>query len=353
MVRHDPAVPLDPGAHLDAAGMARVPGHELLVVVHHHLHRTPALARQRVGHGHVHEVALAAEVAADVAGMDHQAFERYLQRLGKLLAQGERSLAAGPELRRARRIHAHHAGVGLDVALVHGLRVERVLHDDVGLAEPLLDVPLAPGQVHEGVGGRFQRGHEALVVHHVRMDQRRRRLDRLQWVQHRLQILVFHLDELRRAFGGLLAVGRHRRHLLAHEADHVLRQDGHVAQPPAYLQPGHVGARDDRPDPGRLLRPARVDALDPSVGYGAPQHLAPRHVRKGHVHRVNRLARYLAHALRPGGRDSDLACSHWVTSVVWSVFRCCRCILARARIAPRLRVPTMAYRPARTQSMCH
>ena len=226
VVRHDPAVPLDPGAHPDGAGVARVPGHELLVVIHDHLHRAPALPGQCIGHGNVHEVALAAEVAADVAGMDHQALERHLERSGKLLAQGERGLAAGPDLRRPRRVHAHQTGVGLDVTLVHGLGVERVLDDDLGLVESLLDVPLAPGKVHEGVGGRLQRGHEALITHDVRMDQRSRRLDRLQRVQNRIEILVFHLDEIHRPFRRLLAVGGHRRHLLAHEAHHVLRQDG-------------------------------------------------------------------------------------------------------------------------------
>src|SRR5262249_44954073 len=64
--RDEAAVAADPGADRDHGRMARVAGREVLRVADQQPHRPPRLAREEVGDGQVHGVALAPEVAAPV-----------------------------------------------------------------------------------------------------------------------------------------------------------------------------------------------------------------------------------------------------------------------------------------------
>ena len=74
MVGDDGAVFLHTGFNLDDRGVARVARGQFLGVIHDHLDRLAAFLRQEIRHGHVHEAALAAEVATDVRRMENQFF---------------------------------------------------------------------------------------------------------------------------------------------------------------------------------------------------------------------------------------------------------------------------------------
>ena len=132
--RHQRPVALHPAADGHRRRVARVGGHQLLDVVHHHLDRTPGVQRQVVAEGHVHERTLAAEVAADAARVQHDALLVHSPHCGQLLAQGVGVLVVNPDLHkgpfdtlRASGLGADDAGVGFDVGLVHQLGVEGVL----------------------------------------------------------------------------------------------------------------------------------------------------------------------------------------------------------------------------------
>ena len=305
------------GLDLDDGGVARVAGDELLVVVHDDLDRPPAaLLRQRVAKGDVHEVALAAEVAADVARMHHDGLGVHLYRRGHLAADAVGHLAARPDLGRARlRIGPGHAGMRLDVRLVHLGRGEGVLDDDVRLLEPLLDVALLPVDVDHPVGGGVELLRQPLVGVDIRVQQRRRRLHGLDGIEHGVHFLVLDLDEGGGFLGGVLGLRGHRRHLLADEAHDAVRHDRHVHHTPADAQSGDVLAGEDADHPRHLHGLAGVDALDAAVGDGAAQDLAPEHVRERHIHRVLGLAAYLVLAVDSGcGNPHAVLFRHWLTS---------------------------------------
>ena len=201
---------LAPVLDLDDGSVARVAGDELLVVVHDDLHRpAAALLRQRVAQGDVHEVALAAEVAADVARMHHDGLGVHLHCGGYLAADAVGHLAARPDLGRARlRVGLGHAGMGFDVGLVNLGRSEGVLDDDVRLLEPLLDVALFPVDVDHPVGGAVELLRQPLVGVDVRVQQRRRGLHGLHRIEHRVHFLVLHLDERGGFLGRVLGLPR-------------------------------------------------------------------------------------------------------------------------------------------------
>ena len=155
-VRNQGAVFFHTGFNVDDRSVPRVARGELLFVVHHHFDRPSGFLGQKINHGEIHEIALAAEVAADIDGVKVQFFWRQLERVGDLLAHAVGHLAAGPELRRAVGRRAHHAGVGLDITLMHHRRGKSVFDDDVRLAEAGLGIALAPGDVDKIVGRLLQ-----------------------------------------------------------------------------------------------------------------------------------------------------------------------------------------------------
>ena len=257
----------------------------------------PALRRESTQHrGDIHEVALAAEVPADGAGMDQEPVEGLVQRGAHLPPQRQRRLVARPDLRAPVRQRLGDASVGLDVTLVNPLRAIGPFDDQLGLPESLRDVSLRPMDVHERVGGGGQRVGEPLVTRHLRVDEGRRGLHGLQGIEHGLHLLVLDVDECD-SLGGRL--GRDRRHLLAYKTDDVIRQERHVPDtasdaPAPQLPPG-----DDGLDTLQTLRPARVDSPDSSVGQRASQRLAPQHARQGYVTRVSRPAGDLVPSFGP------------------------------------------------------
>ena len=93
--------------------MARIAGNQFFRIIHHHLHWLAALQRQEVASGDIHESPLAAEVPANVHRMKHELLLCDSNAIGKLGADCERRLAAGPDFRAAGRVRLHHTGVRL------------------------------------------------------------------------------------------------------------------------------------------------------------------------------------------------------------------------------------------------
>ncbi len=67
---HDVAIPTQARTHDDRRGVARVGGHELLGIGHHHLDGPSAGASQEIRQWNIHERAFAAEVSAQRQHMD-------------------------------------------------------------------------------------------------------------------------------------------------------------------------------------------------------------------------------------------------------------------------------------------
>ena len=90
-------------------------------------------------------------------------------------------LGAGPKLDLAVLGIVRDAALGLDIALMHGLAVEFVLDDDVGLGEALFDVAHLADHPLGDVGLLVLRAFHALGAQIVVQDRRIRlhRLDRI------------------------------------------------------------------------------------------------------------------------------------------------------------------------------
>ena len=73
MARDDGAVVHDAGLEIDVGRVSGIRCHELLGIAHDHLDGTAGRVGDEVHQGHVHEGALAAEVAADVGDVDPDA----------------------------------------------------------------------------------------------------------------------------------------------------------------------------------------------------------------------------------------------------------------------------------------
>ena len=132
--RRQRAVALDAAADGHGGWVPRVGRHQFLDVVHHHLDRTARVQRQVVAQRRVHERPLTAEIAADAARVHYDALFVHTPDGGQLLAQGVGVFVVDPQMDlpsfdklRMSGFDADHAGVGLDVGLVHELGVERVL----------------------------------------------------------------------------------------------------------------------------------------------------------------------------------------------------------------------------------
>ncbi len=140
-----------------------VAGGQFLCIVHDHLDGLAAFLREKVGDGDIHEAALAAEVTTDMHRMKNQLLFRHADTVRQLAAHGERRLAARPHLCATGRIGLDHASVRLEIRLVRHLRRERILDDQIGLLEALLDISFAPLEISDNVADAFE-GHRQTFV---------------------------------------------------------------------------------------------------------------------------------------------------------------------------------------------
>ena len=302
----------DLDAHVRARGRAR--GAEHLLARHHHLHGAPGLLGQRqcdrleVDHG------LAAEAAADLRRGDADPADVPSEQPRAVRAHDPMALRRHPHVGLAVLRHARHAGVRLDVALVHRLGRERALDDEIGLLEAGGDVAQHELDALGHVRGRLGRGVHA-GREHIVMQQRRARLHGLDHVDDVRQHLVVDLDELQRPLGDLGAGGGHCRDRVAlierllarhHVAHDILVVDHHLARRDelgGLVLEVHAG--DDGLDAGELLRRRGVDRLDARVRMRASQHLADDLAGHDQVGAEPGAARHLVDPVRPIGARAD------------------------------------------------
>ena len=151
LTRRQRAVSLDPAPDGHGGRVPRIARHQFLDVVHDHLDWTARVQREVIAQRHVHERPLAAEVSAYAARVQHDALLVHPPDGGQLLPQGVGVLVVDPDLHPSGLLGPDDAGMGLDVGLVHQLRVEGVLQHQVGLGEAFFNFALAPGDVGEYV----------------------------------------------------------------------------------------------------------------------------------------------------------------------------------------------------------
>src|SRR5688572_17493498 len=149
--RDNAAVAFNTAANGDNGGMSGIARGQLLGVRHHNLYGPSRLARQQIGNRQIDAVAFAAELPADVDGIDANRLLGNGDGVSQLSAHAERILGRDPYLDPSARLDRQYARMRLDVTLVPGRNVERVLKNEICLKKPSLDVALAPGQPGKSV----------------------------------------------------------------------------------------------------------------------------------------------------------------------------------------------------------
>ena len=200
LARGQAAVIGHPDLDPDVGARGRAGGAEHLLAGHHQLHRMAGLAGQGDRQRLEIDDRLAAEAAADLRWGDaHARFVDAVQP-GAERADDVVALGRAPDVGLAVLGNAGDAGMGLDIALVHGLGLERALDDQVGGGEALVDVAErdldAGGDVRRLVGRVVHAAGAQMVVQDRRV-RRHRRDD----VRHVRQHLVVHRDQLEGALG--------------------------------------------------------------------------------------------------------------------------------------------------------
>ena len=244
-------------------------------------------------------------------GVQHDSFLVDPPHGGQLLPQGVGVFVVDPHIHLTRRLIADHACVGLDVGLVHQLRVECVLEHQVCFPEPRVHVALAPGYMGEHVVDVRLRLRQSFVAGQLRVERRRAWLHCHVGIKDRVQLLVLRVDEQQCFLRSLLTIRGHRRHLLADEAHHIPGKHRHVPQPPAHQRVRQVGAGNDRMHPWHSLGSRRVDADNPRMRKGRAQRLAPEHPRQRNISGIDRLPGNLVRPLAPYNRLSQWPVWSW------------------------------------------
>ena len=164
-----------------------------------------------------------------------------------LISQSERHFAASPNLGAARLIGFDDARVRLDIGLVHDLGLKSIFDDQIGAAKAVFDIAFFPGQLNECVTRRRKFSRQPLVLHDLRMKQRRARGQSFTRIEQGRQFLVLDVDFFQRLLGDFLGVGGHRRDLFASETHHPVGEHGHIVDLPANLDAFDIEACDNSP----------------------------------------------------------------------------------------------------------
>ena len=308
------AADLDP--RMRARGRAGRAEHVL--PAHGHLDRPVGLPGKNDGERLEIDIVLAAESAAEL-GRDHADLRNvHLEKLRALRADDEMALGGGVDLDLAVLGVARERGLGLDIALVHGLGVEFALDDEVRLREALLHVAL--GEIeHLGEVGRLLRRRVDALGDLFLVQQRRVFGHRLHGVDHMRQHLVIDLDQSGRApRDGVRGSGHGGdrvaviEHLLArhHVPGHVAEIDDQLAGGGEFDRHlGKVVAGDHGLDALERLGLVGADGEHPRMGVGAPDHAAVELSRQVDVGAVARAAGDLVDSVgadRPRADDLEI-----------------------------------------------
>ena len=246
-------------------------------------------------------VLLPAEAAADVGGDEADARVREAEDVGDVAVVLD-DLGGHAEGDDAVLVEPAHARLGLDEGVVDERGAVGILHDDVGLPEPLRHVAPADPPPGDHVPPRLEQGR-------VRAQRRLR-------VEDAGEVLILDVDEPGRLLRRLLGLRGDQGDRLAEVAHHGIGEDlragaerpdrrrlaGHVAEEDVV---GDVPRRHDRAHARHRLRPARVDPEDPSGGPRGPRHPGVEHPRQGEVVRIAEQAVHLVAGVGPRGAGAD------------------------------------------------
>ena len=252
--RGDGAVVAGADLHLDDGPRCGAGCSEHVLAAHHDLDRATRLRRQQRRYRFDVDRGLAAEAAADLRGDHLDARGVPAQHRGRRRPHHEVALRGGPDDRFAFLVAVDHAGVRLDVALVHRLGRELTLDHDVGFGEPLLDVTALVHRAGRDVrrlgGPRLDAAGEQVVVQHRCVIGHR-----VGDVQHVGQQLVGDLDGLRCRLGLSTGGRRYRSHGVAAVQHRVAGDDRahQVARRALGRCFGEVGPGDHRFHAGHRL----------------------------------------------------------------------------------------------------
>ncbi len=308
------AVPLGAELDVDDRTRGRSGRPEHLLAAHHDLDRPPRFFRQHVGDRLEIDDRLAAEAAADLGRDRADVGDVGADDAGGVAAHHELALARAPDRGLAVGCDRNDTGMRLDIALVHRLCRVAPLDDDVGLAEPGLDVALGKAHHLGDVGGLGRLGVDPrgkdFVVQHRRVG-RHRRLD----VHHVRQHLVLDLDQVERLLGDrrrnrgdrghrvTLVKSLADRHAVARQVPQIGRRRADNALIRREVR--EVGAGRHRLDARQRHRLVGVDRHDPRMGVRAALDLAPQHAGHDHVGAEIGAAGDLVDAVRANGTGAD------------------------------------------------
>ena len=192
--------------------------------------------------------------------------------------------------------------VGLNVALVHRGRVELAFYYDVGIGEPLADVPQRVLEVLGHVAHSVGLGAE-LLGHEVFMEDRGVVLHRFRGRHYRGQDFVVDLDQGDGLLGHVDAGGRDAGDGVPLVDDLCFSHDLVAGVGPLTVR--QVFGGHDRAHAVEGFGLAGVDGLDPGVRVGTPEHLAEEHARGVEVGAVLRGSGDLVRTIMPDGPGAD------------------------------------------------
>ncbi len=305
--RHDLTVALGPDLdrHIRARGRAR--GVELFDTAHDQFHRLAGLLGQnRAYRLQVHRN-LAAKTATDFTRRHRHIRHRNAQDFGGLLLHHKLALRTRPDIEVPIFMPQHRRVVRLDIALVHSLRVELALNDDIGLLKARFRVTEFKlkmiGDVAIFVRLLPKLHHFQIIVH-----QRGIVLHRVEDIHDRWQQLVLHLDQVHRLFRDVNIRRRHRRYCVPLVKDFVTGHDiaGQILQIHRHL----AGRRHailglwqivpchHRFNPRQRFRLAGVNAFNTGMRVRAAQDLAVQHPGHPHIGPINRPPCHLVRPIR-------------------------------------------------------
>ena len=246
---------------------------------------------------------LGAETAADAGLLHVDLGLGNVQGVSQDAPDMEDDLGGGNDMEPPIGVHLGVGAEGLHHGLVAGGGVIDVVDDVVTVGQDI---------IHVSVGTHLAGAQVALVVCANRaqrapvvlgMDQNGA-VQSLVGVQHRLQHLVLHLDELEGLVGGGLILGGHDSHGIAHKADALVQNQPVIGRGFGVGLPrhgkallGHIFIGVYRNHAGHLLGHVGVDLLNEGVGVGAAQHLHHQAVLGGYVIHIGGLAQQQGHGV--------------------------------------------------------
>ena len=301
-------LPVGRSADLDADVRARRrTGPEEYVLPRHHNLDGPARFLRQQGRNRFHvDGDLAAEAPSDFHRRHLDLRNRHFEDLGGHVSDDKGALGRAPDVQAAVVIPERGHVMGLDVALMHGRRVECPLDYDVGIRETRLHVAQGPSKMLRNVGHLVGRLSE-LLCSEIAVQHLGARLHRFRGRHGARQRFVLHLDRVRRLERGMHAVGRHGGHCMAlveglslgHDVAVDIGEPGVALADIDQLVLGgrEVGSGHDREHAVHRLRLGGIDRENPRVSVGTPHDRSVQCAGKQHVGTVQSTARNLVGAV--------------------------------------------------------